>query len=53
MQEMHARIAEFEALLLLAEADIPKAIATAFRVGQLFVDSHRSFIFEREFAVGR
>jgi uncharacterized protein YqfA (UPF0365 family) len=35
-QEMKAKIAESRARLVLAEADVPAAMATAFRAGQLY-----------------
>lgn len=35
-QEMRAKVAESHAMLILAEAEIPAAIATALRAGQLY-----------------
>ncbi len=41
-QEMKAKVAENRALLLLAEAEVPKAIAGAFRKGSLHVGNGQS-----------
>lgn len=40
-QEMKAKATENRAMLLMAEADVPVAIATAFRVGQVHVGRTR------------
>ena len=41
-QEMKAKLAGSFAILILAEAQVPAAIAAAFRVGQIHVDSPQS-----------
>ncbi len=41
-QEMKAQVAEQRAMLVLAEAEVPVAIAFAFQSGQLYSPSHKS-----------
>ena len=41
-QEMKARVAENKALLVLAEADVPLAMADAFRAGNLYRDGDKA-----------
>ena len=42
-QEMHARVRENEALVVLAQAEVPKAIAQAFREGNLGIMDYYQF----------
>ena len=53
-QEMKAKVAENRAKLVLAEAELPSAIAAAFRAGQLYVgrlpQSQRSLFRDRHVA---